>query len=523
MSAAPKFRRADAAVSRIDAAIAATGVDAAQVHPAAPQPLPAELLPVEPFPMAALPAAFKPWVSDAAERMHCPPDFVAVPLLVAAASLVARHVGIRPQQRTDWLERGNLWALIVGRPGIMKSPAMAQALAPIERLEAQAAEAFNALATQHQAKAMAAKLRAEVSVSAARAKLKKDGGADVASMLEVEDECEAPTRRRYVVNDLTYEKLGEILAANPDGVLSVRDEMRGLFLSLAREESAPARAFYLQAWSGGRYTFDRIQRGTVTVDDVRISIIGGIQPGPLSELVQQARRGAADDGMIERFLISWPDSPGEWREVDRWPDSEGKRLAWGTFERLDTLTADALRAERETDIRGERRGLPFVRFVDDAREAFGEWRSDFERTIRAAEGEGLEGALSKFRHHVPALALALHVVDGGTGPVTLPATLRALALAEYFESHARRLHSSGRRMTVRAARTIIQKARAGALPSPFTARDVYRNQWAGLSDRAAAADALDLLVAHDWLAEATIETGGRPTATYSLTEGARRG
>ena len=489
----------------------------------APRPLPPELLPVEPFPMAALPEAFAPWVRDAAERMHCPPDFVAVPLLVAGASLVARHVGIRPQQRTDWLERGNLWALIVGRPGIMKSPAMAQALAPMERLEARAAEAFNAQAAQHQAEAMAAKLRAEASVKAARAKLKKDGGADVAALLTGEGERAEPVRRRYVVNDLTYEKLGEILAANPDGVLSVRDEMRGLFLSLAREESAPARAFYLQAWSGGRYTFDRIGRGTVTVDDARLSIIGGIQPGPLSELVQQARRGAADDGMIERFLIAWPDAPGEWREVDRWPDTDGKRRAWETFERLDALTAGELGAERESDMHGEPRGLPFVRFDDEAREAFGEWRSEFERTIRSAEGEGLEGALSKFRHHVPALALVLHVIDGGTGPVTLPATLRALALAEYFESHARRLHSSGRRMTVRAARTIIEKARAGALPDAFTARDVYRNQWAGLSDRAAVADALDMLAAHGWLSEVTIETGGRPTATYAMTEGARRG
>ncbi len=489
----------------------------------APQPLPAELLPVEPFPLAALPEAFAPWVRDVAERMHCPPDFVAVPLLVAAASLVARHVGIRPQQRTDWIERGNLWALIVGRPGIMKSPAMSQALAPMDRLEARAAEAFNAQAAQHQAEVMAAKLRAEANLKAARAKLKKDTGADVAALLAADDEAEAPNRRRYVVNDLTYEKLGEILSANPDGVLSVRDEMRGLFLSLAREESAPARSFYLQAWSGGGYTFDRIGRGTVTVDDARLSIIGGIQPGPLSELVQQARRGAADDGMIERFLIAWPDAPGEWREVDRWPDTEGKRRAWETFERLDALTAAALGAERESDLHGDPRGLPFVRFDDDARDAFGEWRSEFERTIRAAEGEGLEGALSKFRHHVPALALALHVIDGGTGAVTLPATLRALALAEYFDSHARRLHGSGRRITVRAARTIIDKARAGALPAPFTARDVYRNQWSGLSDRAAVADALDLLAAHGWLTEATIETGGRPTVTYGLSEGARRG
>ena len=61
--------------------------DLARVHAAGaapieqPQPLPAELLPVEPFPLAALPDAFRPWVGDASERMHCPPDFVAVPML----------------------------------------------------------------------------------------------------------------------------------------------------------------------------------------------------------------------------------------------------------------------------------------------------------------------------------------------------------------------------------------------------------------------------------------------------------
>jgi len=40
-------------------------------------------------------------------------------------------VGIRPQALTDWTEVANMWALIVGRPGLMKSPAMKEALAPI--------------------------------------------------------------------------------------------------------------------------------------------------------------------------------------------------------------------------------------------------------------------------------------------------------------------------------------------------------------------------------------------------------
>jgi putative DNA primase/helicase len=497
--------------------------EAGNVKPMAPAPLPPDLAPVEPFPLKALPDAFRPWVADVAERMHCPPDFVAVPLIVAAASLVARRVAIRPQSRTDWSERGNLWALIVGRPGVMKSPAMAQALAPLERLEARAAEVFNAQAQQHQAEVMAAKLRAEAAIKQAKDRLKKDPGADVAALLIGDEAAPEPVRRRYIVNDSTYEKLGEILAGNPDGVLSVRDEMRALFLSLAREEAAPARAFYVQAWSGGRYTFDRIGRGTVTIPDARLSIVGCIQPGPLCELVRQARRGAADDGMIERFLVAWPDAAGDWREVDRLPDSAARRGVFGVFDRLDALMPERLNAERDTGADGEARGLAFLRLDGEAREAFGEWRDEIERKIRGAESEGLEGALSKFRHHVPALVLALHVVDGGAGPVMIGPTLRALALAEYFESHARRLHASGQRVAVRGARVILAKAQTGELPAAFTARDVYRRQWGGLADREAVADALDMLAAHGWLTEETADTGGRPTTLYSLTEGARRG
>jgi hypothetical protein len=488
----------------------------------APKPLPAELLPVEAFPVQALPDAFRPWVSDVADRMQCHPDYVAVPLLVGASMLVARRVSIMAQARTDWCEHANLWALIVGRPGTMKSPAMQQALAPLERMEARAAAAYTLQMEAFKVEMLAHKLSNEAGQKTAKDILAKDRKADVRAHL-TGDEPQAPTWPRYLVNDLTYEKLGVLLSENPDGVLSVRDEMRGLFLHLAREESAPARAFYLQAWGGGRYTFDRIGRGTVTVEDARLAMIGCIQPGPLAELVQQARRGAADDGMLDRFLIAWPDPFGDWREVDRWPDTPARRSAWDVFERLDLLDAMAIGAAQDADAAGEPRGLPYLRFADDAREAFSEWRHDFESTIKLADSELLEGALSKFRHHVPALALMLHVIDGGTGPVALTSTLRALTLAEYFESHARRLHGSGQRVTVRAAKAILNKARSGTLADLFTARDVYRNQWAGLSDRPVVTDALDMLVVYGWLSEAIIETGGRPTATYCLTEGARRG
>ena len=489
-----------------------------------PIALPDELPPVKAFPLDALPDAFRGYVTDISERMNCPPDFVAVPLLVAAASLVARHVGIRPQAHTDWTERGGLWALIVGRPGVMKSPAMQQALAPLYRLENQAAEDHQTAHNEFVAGALERKLRADQRTKNAVSILSKDAGADLSGVLSRGDD-DAPIRQRYVVADTTYEKLGELLVQNPGGLLSVRDEMRGLFSHLAREEQATARAFYLTAWGGGSYHFDRIGRGSVTIEDARLSMIGGIQPGPIGDLLRQARRGAADDGMIERFLIAYPDQSGTWRNVDRWPDSESKRKVWQVFERLNAFSAEALNATRDTAIDGTMDGLAYLRLRDDARDAFLEWREEFEGKIRDAETESLEGALAKFKHHVPALALVQHVVDGGVGPATLVAMARALALADYFESHARRLHASERRATVRGAKTILAKIRDGSLPEVFSARNVQMKGWSGLDEKVAVANALDLLVDCRWLVETDLQPGpqgGRPKTVYMLHEGAQR-
>ena len=488
-----------------------------------PRPLPAELLPVDPFPLDALPDAFRPWVADVTERMQCPADFVAVPLIVAAASLAARHVALRPKLRDDWSEPGNLWALIVGRPGVMKSPAMRAALEPLHRLESLATEAFNAEAGRHRIAELAHKLRGAAAADEAKKALRGNRTADVSALLADDDLPIMPTRRRYIVNGPTWEKLHALLSENPGGLLMERDEMRGWFLDMGREEQAEARSFFVNAWSGGDFTVDRIGRGTVTAADMRVSIIGAIQPGPLGHIMRGARSGGGDDGLIERFLIAWPDDANEWRDVDRFPDGPARERVRQVFDRLDTLTADELGAERRTNADGEPYGLPFLRLADDAREAFNDWRAGLERQMHRGDAEATEAALSKFRHHVPALALALHLADGGVGAVAEMAMLRALALADYFEGHARRLHASGQRASVKAARLILDKARSGALPDPFTVRDAHRPRWSGLTENEIVADAVDLLTAHGWLTEATLETGGRRTAVYSLTEGARRG
>jgi Protein of unknown function (DUF3987) len=105
-----------------------------------PKPLPNGLARVEPFNLDFMPVALKPWIADVADRLQCPPDYVAVPAIVGLGSVIGCRVGIKPQRNTDWIEVPNIWGGFIGRPGMLKSPAMQEALKPLHRLETEAAK-----------------------------------------------------------------------------------------------------------------------------------------------------------------------------------------------------------------------------------------------------------------------------------------------------------------------------------------------------------------------------------------------
>jgi hypothetical protein len=69
-----------------------------------PKPLPSGLPPVHPFDLAFMPDALRPWIDDIANRLQCPPDYVAISAIVALGSVIGRRVGIKPQVKTDWVE-----------------------------------------------------------------------------------------------------------------------------------------------------------------------------------------------------------------------------------------------------------------------------------------------------------------------------------------------------------------------------------------------------------------------------------
>lgn len=495
-----------------------------------PKPILAALHPVPAFGgETLLPEALRGWVMDEADRMPCPPDFVAAGALVALGAIIGARCAIKPKARDSWLVVPNLWGGIVGLPSAKKSPAIGAALKPLDRLIARAMdahqadrEAFEAEKTVFEARKDAIDGRIKTAAKA------KDGkGEDLDSLARElqahrQQAPQAPTLRRYKSNDTTVEKLGELLRENPTGLLVLRDELVGLIASWDREGREGERAFYLEAWNGNAsFDTDRIGRGSIFIPNLCVSIFGGIQPDKLVDYLERAANALANDGMLQRFqVLVYPDHrPWEWR--DRIPAKEARDRAFAVFDALAEFDPEAWGAAPADDSSK----FPHFRFDDAAQEIFIEWSGDLHRTKLPGEDHPIIAQhLAKFDKLFPALALILHLVDcaasGQRGPVKAESALRAAAWCDYLEAHARRCYGLLADDGLRAAQALADKLRQGKLHDGFTARDVRRNQWRSLTSDEAVQAALDWLEDEGWLrAEEVGGTGpgtGRRTWRYSI-------
>ena len=482
----------------------------------APQPIPDDLPPVPPFNLELLPDAFRPWITDIAERMQISPDIPAVGAVTALSAAIGRRVQIRPKANDDWTVVPNLWGCVVAPPGFMKSPALTEVMKPLHRLESEAHHAYESLHTAWEA----AKERTAIAKHAAKLvatnKLKKDPKAEITASLDEPDE---PLATRFTVNNFSLEALGEVLKANPNGVLAFSDEIHGLLMMSQKPGNEGLNDFLLSAWNGdAAFTFDRIGRGKRRIQHVCVAVLGGIQPGRLVEHVRGATHGGGgDSGLIQRFqLIVWPDMREQWELIDRTPDATAREAAQLVFERVvspfHALTGalKILGSDEETiDIR---------RFDIDAQRVFYGWLEELEREIRGDTLPPVMAShLSKYRSLVPSLALIFAVADDVRGAIPLRYLEQAIGWAKYLRPHAERVYACTTHADTRHARALLAKIKDGSITDGFTLREVYKKDW-HLLDKLGVTKATDLLADLDYLLpiETRNPAGGRPSVTFNI-------
>ncbi len=491
-----------------DSALMPSEVDGGPAWPD-PTPLPDGLPAVMAFDEELMPVALRGFVMDIAERMQCPPDFTAVGTLVALSSLIGARAVAKPKANDDWLVVPNLWGAIVGRPGVMKSPALSEALKPLHRLEKAERELWQAELEAWELDCKVAELAEAANERQAKSLAAKDPAA-ARALLEPKDMPPKPAMRRYVINDATVEKLADLLVTNPWGTLVYRDEMHGLLCSMDKQGQEGARGFYLTGYDGNQgHAVDRIGRGESYVPRVCLAMLGGIQPGKIQSYVRDAvAGGSGDDGLLQRFgLTVWPDIKTEFVYVDRGPDLAARQAAWEVFERLNALQP----ANEHTAI--------VWRFSAQAQALFEEWMVPFEQEIRSDSlHPALVSHLSKYRKLVPALALIFALVDTPDSASIIHDNelIRALAWADYLRCHAERLYAAALVPETSGAQALLAKLKGGKLSDvhgnvlqQFTPRQVAVKHWAGLGTPDAVRKAADLLADYGWLLKAVTSLPGR--------------
>jgi len=470
-----------------------------------PEPLSNSLLPVEEFPLDLLPGALKAWAGDISTRMdNGPADYAAVATMAALGSLVGRKFGIHPKQHDDWLVIPNLWGAAVGRPSMKKSPIMLSAFSFLKQFESEAKEAHEKnmanFALDIEVYKQAQKLAGD---NAKKALKKGDRKLAREAYKQAEELKESlPTRKRYLINDCTIEKLGEILCDNPMGILLFRDELTGWLTSLEREDRGQDRAFYLEAWNGnGSFVYDRIQRGTIDIESTTVSLFGCIPPGKLVPYLNAQNKGVGDDGLLQRLqMIVYPD-PQTFRHVDQSPNVDANEAAREIFQKFDAIPESI-------------ESIPALHFSNEAQAVFDEWYCDLMKRARHEPNPHIEAHLAKYPSLMASLALIINLVEFDlTSSVCEISARKAAAWCEYLESHARRIYNLATDPLI-GARTLIK--RLDKLPNPFRTADFANKGWTGLTNAEEIGKTLDALTQKGYLYPETKQSTTKPRTHYHI-------
>lgn len=262
-----------------------------------PESLLHPMLPVPELRVDMLPQVIADSVFDEAERMSCPPDYIAVAVVVALGAVIGSTVLVRPKQYDYWFVVCNLWGAVIGYPGTKKSAAINAGVGNVYRLNSAAQDAhrmevctadMQKQATESQIKSLEREIRqysAKTKNDSTAAYDKAEAGQMKLLILEnkLQDlkakKFDVPPVKRYFTNDATIESIGAIASQNPRGLMVLQDELMSLLTSFEKNGRESDRQAYLTGWNGDSpLHIDRITRGNIYIENFCLSVLGGIQP-----------------------------------------------------------------------------------------------------------------------------------------------------------------------------------------------------------------------------------------------------
>ncbi len=504
------------------------GADDAPFGPPAweePIPLAGEYA-VPAFPVNLLPYRLASWVQAEAGATQTPPDLAGcLVLAIVGAALAGKF---RVIVRDGWSEPLNLFTVVSLPPGDRKSAVFADALAPVQRAEAEDRERMEPiiaeLASAH--RVLENRLKA-TEIKAAKAEDPNEAGRfrDEARQLAKELVAhKVPDPPQFYCDDVTPEKLTKLLARQGGRMLQASAEGTAFEIAKGRYSETANFDVYLKGHAGDPLRNDRIGREQDATDRPALSVALAVQPDVLQGLADQpSLRGR---GFLARFLYSLPVSLVGRRAVAPAPVSD--QIAKGYWRIMAQLWE--LPASMDATGKPAPNWLRFAPAAERALRSFETWLEP-----RLAEGEELShlaGWANKLAGAIARIAGIFHVVKALSQdqpwqePIPQETVECAIRLGrDYFLGHALAafgLMGADPRAEVGKAVLEWLKDRceyseySETAPPVVSRRDIHQAHRRKFKKVEDVDPVLELLVKHGWLHPTRIGQRGRghQTPTY---------
>jgi hypothetical protein len=226
------------------------------------------------LPTGLLPTVIEDFARVQGEMMGSDPGGLAAAALAVCAAAIPDSIRLQVKRHDPtWQESARLWVALIGNPSTKKSPILSAAVKPLTRIDAALYREWAAARAAYEA------------LSKEEQKLAKP-----------------PRQTRLRIEDTTIEAAQEVLRDSPEGVLCLQDEMSGWFGAMDKYSGARGaakdRSFWLQSFNGGSYAINRVGRGAGLIENLSVSMLGGIQPDPMRKIAGDS----VDDGLLQRLF-----------------------------------------------------------------------------------------------------------------------------------------------------------------------------------------------------------------------------
>lgn len=240
------------------------------------------------FPLDVFPQTVQSIILDMATYENYKIEFIATSMLSAVSAALGGTYRIRI--KGDWQSNGTLYIILVGRPGLGKTPPLEAAFRPIRKHDYA---------------------------------LFKSYAAEMEAWKAAGENGKRPVLKRTIVSDFTPESLLLTHNNNPRSVVILVDEIMGMFNSANRYTNGQLIEQLLTAWSGGALDVTRVSNAIpVHIEHPCINIIGSTQTKRVHELL---RKGFEENGLLDRILFVMPKSP----QISPWinRDDDGEKMS----------------------------------------------------------------------------------------------------------------------------------------------------------------------------------------------------